>query len=359
MENFTIISSRYDAVIVGAGPSGCFTANFLKKDFNVLMVDNASFPRSKPCGGLLTEESKDILKKIKLPVSMFSTPEYLDITYRDLDNGFDIRQKKNYLNVDRNAFDFELLNLSKNGIDFSSNTRFLDAEKMNEGTEGYKLILEKNGKKIVVESQFLIGADGALSTVRKKATCTKVYQLIAMQEWFLGNHNIDAFYFIFSKDVTDYYSWLIPKGNSLVCGAAFPIGNDVLSRFGLLKQKVKDILGDGAAFYKKEACLLTKIKSTEEICLGSNNIFLVGEAAGLVSPSTGDGISFALRSGFNCAQAIKNAADAPLESYKELCSTLVCEIGQKLKKAEVLSDPALRAKFLGNHTKLVIPLDSE
>jgi len=353
------MSSRYDAIIVGAGPGGCFTANFLKTDFNVLMVDSAAFPRNKPCGGLLTEESKDIIKKIKLPDSVFSTPEYLDITYMDFDNDVDIREKKNYLNVDRNAFDFELLNLSKNGIDFSSNTRFLDAEKMNEETEGYKVILEKNGKKMVVESGFIIGADGALSAVRKKATSTKVNKLIAMQEWFSGNHNIETFYFIFSKDVTDYYSWIIPKGNSFVCGAAFPVGTDVLTRFRLLKHKVKDILGDGAGFYKKEACLLTKIKSTKEICLGVNNIFLVGEAAGLVSPSTGDGISFALRSGFNCAQAIKNATYVPLESYKELCSPLVCEIGQKLKKAKVLSDPALRAKFLGNHTKLVMPSDSE
>ncbi|MBU4246168.1 MAG: FAD-dependent monooxygenase [Nanoarchaeota archaeon] len=358
MEQFTT-SSFYDAVIVGAGPGGCFTANFLKNDFKVLMVDSAAFPRSKPCGGLLTEESKDFIKKIKLPDSVFSTPEYVDITYMDHDNGIDVRQKKNYLNVDRNAFDFELLNLSKNSIDFSSNTRFLGAEEINGGADGYKMILEKNGKKTAVKSRFLIGADGALSTVRKKATGTKMNQLIAMQEWFSGNHNIDAFYFIFSKDVTNYYSWLIPKGNSFVCGTAFPIGTDVLKKFQLLKQKIKHVMGNDAAFYKKEACLLTKIKSTEEICLGSNNIFLVGEAAGLVSPSTGDGISFALRSGFNCAQAIKSAAAAPLESYKELCRPLICEIGQKLKKAEVLLDPVLRAKFLSNRINLVVSPDSE
>jgi len=349
--NESSVSSGYDVVIVGAGPAGCFAANFLKNDFNVLMIDRAAFPRSKPCGGLLTEESKNIIKKIKLPDAVFSTPEYLDIQYTDLDNGIDIRQKKNYRNVDRNSFDSELLNLSKNEIAFSSNTKFLDAKEANEGSEGYKLTLEKNGKKMSVGSRFLIGADGALSDVRKMVTNAKMNQLIAIQEWFLCSRDIDAFHFIFSKEVTGYYSWVIPKGDSFVCGAAFPPGTGVPQKFQLLKQKIKHLIGESNNFCKKEACLLTKINSKDEICLGKNNIFLVGEAAGLISPSTGDGISFALRSGFNCAQAIKDASDMPFEKYNELCFPLISEIGQKIKKAEILSDPVLRAGFLVGQQK--------
>jgi glycine/D-amino acid oxidase-like deaminating enzyme len=46
---------RFDAVVVGAGPAGALTAYHLSRArARVLLVDKASFPRDKPCGGGLT-----------------------------------------------------------------------------------------------------------------------------------------------------------------------------------------------------------------------------------------------------------------------------------------------------------------
>lgn len=52
------LKDSYDAVIVGAGPSGSYTAYCCaKKGLKVLLVDKKSFPRKKPCGGIISKEN--------------------------------------------------------------------------------------------------------------------------------------------------------------------------------------------------------------------------------------------------------------------------------------------------------------
>lgn len=87
------ISSEYDIIIVGAGPSGCSIANSLKKDYKILMIDWSLFPRDKPCGGLLTDESVEFLSKINLPDSVYSQPKEINMRFIDWDNNLEVEQK--------------------------------------------------------------------------------------------------------------------------------------------------------------------------------------------------------------------------------------------------------------------------
>ena len=58
---------RYDAVIVGAGPAGSVSAYRLASaGANVLVLDRATFPRDKPCGGGLTERA---LKELPIDIA--------------------------------------------------------------------------------------------------------------------------------------------------------------------------------------------------------------------------------------------------------------------------------------------------
>jgi len=54
----------YDAVIVGAGPAGLATAiELLFKGWSVLILDKASLPRAKVCGGFVGAENRAVLKR--------------------------------------------------------------------------------------------------------------------------------------------------------------------------------------------------------------------------------------------------------------------------------------------------------
>src|SRR5205809_3139749 len=61
-EVITSMQEMYDAVIVGAGPGGSATADYLAKEgFNVLLLDKFNFPRYKTCGDGLTPRALSIL----------------------------------------------------------------------------------------------------------------------------------------------------------------------------------------------------------------------------------------------------------------------------------------------------------
>ncbi|MEW6294958.1 MAG: geranylgeranyl reductase family protein [Candidatus Diapherotrites archaeon] len=327
--NITDLKIGYDIVIVGAGPAGCVFAKTISKNFSVLMVDSRTIPRDKPCGGMLVSASKEFLKSFSISEEFTVKPKYLSVTYLDWEKNTKKHEEKNFLNVDRKKFDYWLFsNIKKPNISFLQSAKLIEFTYTKNNL--ISIILESNGTIKSVIAKYVIGCDGAISTVRQKLSKKNIPYYLAMQETIQSKKMPKNALFIYDNSITDFYSWVIPKNNELLIGSAlFP--SEAKNKFNILKNKLKEKYGIYGKGSLKSAIIL-RPRSINDICLGKKNVFLAGEAAGLITPTSGEGISFAMRSGQFAAEAINNSEEDPLSDYREKCKELTKVLERKFKK---------------------------
>jgi flavin-dependent dehydrogenase len=330
----------FDIAIIGAGAAGCILAANLSDKFKVLIIDSKDFPRKKACSGIIVTEGKEILGD--LDEGILVEPNLLDITYLDWDNNLEKQTKKRFLNSDRFALDNYLFDMIRNkkNVSFMKNTSFLQFTETKDGKHKVVLI-ESNGAVKPIITKYLVGCDGALSNVRKKIDSREIPFYIGVQEFIKSEEPIDKAYFIFDSQITDFYSWVIPKKPYIEIGALLE-PKDSKEKFMILKKKISEkfkIKGDGMF----NSAIVLRPGSQKDICLGKDSILLCGEAAGLISPSSAEGISYALRSGKYCAEAF-NSGKNPLPQYIVNCKELVSRLSEKLEKSKLISDKSRRVK---------------
>lgn len=333
------LRDEYDIIIIGAGPAGCSVAKFLSDKYNILMIDWSKFPRDKSCGGLLVEEAQDFIKDWSLPKNVFSYPKYLNMKIIDWNNDLEVDVKRKLWNISRRDFDYWLLKTSQNGIHFFPRTKFLQFKKKKKNVE---IILETNNKRKYIKTKYLISANGAFSNVRRILVKKPIRHYIAIQHWIKYDNIGDSTYFIYDNKITDFYSWIIPKGDNLILGSALEKDSNIKDKMKILKNRLKEKLDISGNVLKKEAAILLRPETEKDVFLGNDRVFLIGEAAGFISSSSGDGISFALRSGYNCARAINENSKDTLSLYKKFSENLINEIKEKINKSNILSVPKKR-----------------
>jgi flavin-dependent dehydrogenase len=285
----------YDIAIIGLGPAGATLARLLDKKYKVIAIDRKNSKTSKCCGGLLSPDAQKILAQfdICLPKDVLVDPQIFSVKTIDLDNHIEKFYQRSYINMNRAQYDNFLISLIPGNIEICNDSICMDIERKN-GT--YFLSLKTRGVKRTEEAKIIIGADGANSIVRsifyKKS---KIHKYAAIQEWYEDNTNSPFYSCIFDKTITDSYSWTISKDNHFIIGGAFPV-KDSNIRFELLKGKIKKagyFLGE---LVKREGCFVFLNKGLMSTCTGKNGAYLIGEAAGMISPSSLEGISYSMES---------------------------------------------------------------
>jgi flavin-dependent dehydrogenase len=89
-------------------------------------------------------------------------------------------------------------------------------------------------------------------------------------------------------------------------GGVFPV-KDSKARFEGLKEKIRQ---KGIAFgqsVKREGCFIYLNRGLRGTCTGKNGAYLIGEAAGMISPSSLEGISYSMESGKILAKVINRS----------------------------------------------------
>ena len=298
----------YDIAVIGLGPAGATLARLLNKSYKVITIDRKNSRIGKCCGGLLSPDAQRILAQfdISLPKDVLADPQIFSVKTMDLDNNIERFYQRFYMNMDRAKFDSFLVSLIPENVEICGDSI---CTKIEREENAFVIEIKHNGTKRTVKSKIVIGADGANSIVRntfyKK---NKIKKYTAIQEWYEDKKNSPFYSCIFNKEVTDSYSWTISKDSCFIIGGAFPT-NGCNARFELLKEKIKN---QGVTFeklIKREGCFVYLNKGLFSTCTGKNGAYLIGESAGMISPSSLEGISYSMESAKILADIINRNFD--------------------------------------------------
>lgn len=340
-------TQSFDTVILGAGPAGCNLARLLQPSNHRILLINGAFKSPKVCAGLLSPDAQKLLKryKIALPPEVFCSPQLRSVRVIDLNRNIVRHYPRSYLNVDRAAFDRFLLDLVPSNVTII-HARCLEITQQN--NRYFLRLREQDGAEYFVSSQRLVGADGASSLVRRTLFGQNhIQKYVSIQQTFSAGQTDPYYSCIFDPSTSQSCSWIFFKENAMVFGGAFaPHG--CRAAFEAQKRRlISSGLIDPTNFdtpISKEACLVSRPHFAHGVFLGTETAFLIGEAAGFISPTSFEGISFALASGEALAKAI-NASITPkrvLSRYRRKTRILRAKIKCKCIKRPWMYHPLLR-----------------
>ncbi len=341
----------FDVCIVGAGPAGATLARLMSARYRVLLVDErfddtrpGTDGKQKSCGGLLAPAAQRELARqgLGVPADVLSGPQLFAVRTVDRDAGLERLYQRHYVNVERAAFDRWLVSLVPSQVQTAFGWRLNRLER--EGDSTMLSFSTASGGRAAVRARLVVGADGAASFVRRAAFASRGLpaRYAAVQAVFAGASAPAHYGALFDSSITDYYGWVIPKGDTTLAGVALPVGPGVAARFDrFVDAAVSSGFRLGAELSRTSA-MVFRAKRPAHLVLGDDRVMLVGEAAGLISPSSAEGISYALRS----AAALADAAGWGLEGagarYRRALAPVTAEVLAKIGKSSLIYGPATR-----------------
>lgn len=351
----------YDIAIIGAGPAGSTLARLLGSRYRVLLIekkgrDTAPGGASAPkcCGGLLAPDAQKMLARMELglPRDVLVGPQLFAVRTIDIPNRLERYYQRSYLNIDRGRFDQWLLSLVPPGVEVRQNCLLTSLE---QDDAGVTLSLVRNGERVRERAAIVVGADGAFSPVRSHlfSDHPSLRAYVAIQEWFPANGVLPYFTAVFDPEITDFYSWIIPKNDMIVLGSALTPGPDAKAGFARLKSRLQD---RGFAFgipARREGTLLLRPLASSSILHGRGRAALIGEAGGWISPSSAEGISYAFRSALALARALDQGTEGFLRRYAEYTRPLRMNILLKNLKSPFMYRSLLRSAIMRSGLKSI------
>jgi len=295
----------YDVIVIGAGPAGAVAASLTaRKGLSTLLIEKEHLPRYMACGGGLTQA---ITKYIDFDYS--ATVERvvtgLTLSYKQRPEytlcppGLKIEM------VARNRFDHRLVEEAvRTGAKLIEGIKVVavDEEKREAAvrTEGGETF----------QGRIVVGADGSNSVVAHAAGLKGDHFGIALAgEMYPVDGTIPGTFsnrilFRFG-DIQNGYGWIFPKGDHYSigvltrnsrCSALSSVYEQFKKHFSFLKNS-EERIKCGRLLPFNRGC---RTLNTKRICL-------VGDAASLVDPLTGEGISHAIHSGVLAADRIHSS----------------------------------------------------
>jgi len=300
--------------VVGSGPAGSSAAETLAKAGIETYLFERKLDNAKPCGGaipLCMVSEFDLpphiidrrVRKMKMispsnrevDINLIKEEEYIGMCRREVLDGF-MRDRAAQLGANLINATVHKLDIPKNNTD-PYTIHYVDH------TEGGAQGIAKT-----LSVDLVIGADGANSRIAKEIDAGDYNYAIAFQERIrlpadkMAYYNDLAEMYVGNDVSTDFYAWVFPKYDHVAVGTGTMQVNKASIKqlqAGIRARAARKLVG--GQIIKVEAHPIPEHPRPRRVV---GRVALVGDAAGYVTKSSGEGIYFAAKSARMCAETI-------------------------------------------------------
>lgn len=328
---------RAPICIIGGGPGGCAAAlQLARRGAEAVLIEKARFPRDKVCGDALSGKVMRALERLDPELASAvkgdarARPSW-GVTFvapggRQLRVPFSRRTGEGEAPgaiMPRLAFDGLLLQRVKRagGIHVIEGAAAKDFQRTG---QGWAIRIDHEGGPKAIEARMVIDASGANSSFARQVAGLPMeprHHAAGVRAYFTGVKGLDPDGFIeliFLKDLLPGYLWVFPLANGRA-NVGLGLRSDVVRK---RKADLKKLLLELVATHPQlagrfaDAAMEGGVQgmglplASRRRRISGDGWLLVGDAAHLIDPFTGEGISHAMISGMHAADAAHEALAA-------------------------------------------------
>jgi geranylgeranyl reductase family protein len=324
--------------VVGAGPAGVWAATLLARLGHSVTVIDSQAPWEKPCGGGVTAKALSTFGIFESDLPRTNI-DGITIYFGDSRSVTVTPQEPVAVVSRRELAQYLMAEAEKAGVFFQKSRVTAIART----STGWHLTTRDTA----LQSDFLIGADGATSLVRRSVSTGLGPEDLSVTLGYFIPGQFPAHMKIYFVPAFEGYIWSFPRPTHTSYGLITRSQPGWTGRARmLLANFIAADLGaevmEQAEFYSAPVPCLGP-RSWEKNQISGDRWALVGDAAGLVDPITGEGIYYAFKSAEILADTFGRS-----QQYRERIDT---EIGIELFRAARMYKRFYRGRFLGGDFK--------
>jgi len=325
---------KYDIGIIGAGIAGS-SLGILLADAGkkVVIFEKETFPSHKVCGEFISLESYAFFKSLGLPLDDWNLPTIKDLKLTSQKGGeLNSKLKIGGFGLSRYKLDYELAEqMKRSGVVFYDNSKVLSVDRN---------VIETSSQN--AEAALIIGSHGKYSAgYLKEPKKPSTRNFLGVKHHIKGDfrddlislHSFDGGYCGMSKVEEDLY-----------CLCYLADANKLKEQNNSIEQLEKNVLWQNAKlkevyqtakFVWDKPLVISNVKFNKQALFNDQMLF-VGDAAGSISPLSGNGMSIAARSALLLSQLILEDTDFETltNKYNKQWDK---HFGGRVNKAEILN----------------------
>jgi len=338
-----------DLIVVGGGPAGAACARRAgMKGLDVLVIEKEQPPRRKACAGgfrpgltnLLDFDISPVIEHESCGSHIYSPSGLRVVCTKPMLTGYTVKRSK---------FDhFLLRKAEEEGAEVQTDTEVVGVEEESEQV----VVKCKSGESFT--SNYVVGADGVNSRVARSTGIKPRWEddeiglcfeagvpmdpsdIVRITEGPYGPDKLCIE--IFFGGIQHGYGWCFPKKDevSLGLGCLMPYAKDLRDAWGRFVESFEKRNGVKVDL-SNETAMRVPLKGPIQNTVTKRTL-LVGDAAGFVSPATGEGIYYAIESGQIAADVVHDILEGRAKGTQEYEKRWKSDIGKELKVSNFLAN---------------------